>query len=86
MTGLMGLIYQETVREKAKLGLRLTLNHTFANTPKGDLFWDAWRQMQNDVNFICIRIVERTKFTFGSILGILNNKFRMNLNLTFDYF
>ena len=54
MTGFMGAIYQETVRERAKLSLRHTINATYGDSPKAGILWSTWQQMQNEV---CILLI-----------------------------
>nr|CAD2183285.1 unnamed protein product [Meloidogyne enterolobii] len=50
IAGLMGVLYKESVYEYAKLNLRHTINLTYGDNPNADLLWNAWAQMQNDLN------------------------------------
>uniref|UniRef100_A0A914LSX8 Tetraspanin n=1 Tax=Meloidogyne incognita TaxID=6306 RepID=A0A914LSX8_MELIC len=50
IAGLMGILYKESVYEYAKLNLRHTINLTYGDNPNAVLLWNAWAQMQNDLN------------------------------------
>uniref|UniRef100_A0A914LSY2 Tetraspanin n=1 Tax=Meloidogyne incognita TaxID=6306 RepID=A0A914LSY2_MELIC len=50
IAGLMGILYKESVYEYAKLNLRHTINLTYGDNPNADLLWNAWAQMQSDLN------------------------------------
>jgi hypothetical protein len=55
MTGCMGYLYQENVRQRAKLSLYHTINATYGNLPRADLLWETWKQMQIDVSLLAIQ-------------------------------
>lgn len=50
IAGLMGLLYKESVYDFAKLNLRHTINLTYGESPNSALLWNAWAQMQSDLN------------------------------------
>jgi len=54
MTGCMGYLYQETVRERAKISLRHTINATREDNSRAFVLWNTWNQMQTEVNLISL--------------------------------
>jgi hypothetical protein len=49
MTGVMGLLYIDVVREKARKGLRSTINQTYGDHPIPVNFRDTWDHLQANV-------------------------------------
>lgn len=49
MTGCMGYLYQETVRERAKISLRHTINATREDNSRAFVLWNTWNQMQTEL-------------------------------------
>ncbi|KAL3095334.1 hypothetical protein niasHS_007433 [Heterodera schachtii] len=50
MTGIMGFMYEDVVRERAKMALRLTINATYnSDNSRAILLWETWNKMQIDL-------------------------------------
>ncbi|KAF7639628.1 Tetraspanin [Meloidogyne graminicola] len=50
ITGLLGILYKESVHEYAKLNLHHSINLTFGETQNAALLWNTWTQMQSELH------------------------------------